>query len=660
MNRTLGNVALNMAMDPHRPPDWLSNNAHTEGPPEGTSRSQSVPPVNPSAARLNQTSGHLRPGGSESVINQGQPNGFTQQGVGPNGETWRVTVNPVTGAWPPNLGPFEIPHLNDPHHTMHQQHPYIPRPVPPPMAFQHPAAPVATIPPLPPNNIPGTASFVPLGRIPEYQGPRHTVESMQYHTHVLMSLFRRVPDHAPTDVSEGLDAQLQEITRMRNRAQRVVNDILVLGRGLYQPGFDLLEVEMLRRQNVQFSSLHTQVQQAIRALRPGYGSDTTSNEAGHPGTESRNQTGPTMTYVLHGPDGPRAVVFSPQGTFADQATVENRPINPSAHSQPSFGATTQTANGAQPQPVRSNNGVMTDEEIDRSINEANTSMETIEREINSANENLNRVHNQMMQQNLSSGPSSSAPNNQGRDSQQQQQQALAQQPNGPEREQAAEAQAEQDAQAVMRVVGPFFRHVWLLIRIGGFIWFLTRGGAASRRTLFLCVGSLVYFAIQAGFMRDQIAWVRRHFENLMGVHGGDEGERGQEAQQGQQQQNGAARVPAINEAPPERQQEGQTANPNHGAEATRAPGTNAAGDAAENTQQDRGALRYRFTSLERAVALFFASLYPGVGERQVAARARRAREAAEDEIRGNREREQQEAQQRPQHQPADRPHEHQD
>ncbi|KAI9668639.1 MAG: hypothetical protein M1831_001078 [Alyxoria varia] len=689
MNRALGNIALNMAMDPHRPPDWLSNNTHQEGQPEGTSRSQSVPPANPTAARLNQTSGHLRPSGSESVINQGQPNGFAQQGVGPHGEHWRVTVNSTTGPMPPNIVPpqFGVP-THPPYYASNQQQTFNQRsvpPPPPPFPWQNPATNFSNTaaPSRSPNSLPGWGGLPPLGLNSEFYGARHAIDSMRQYERDLQNLQRRLSDHAPSanaaqgQLAQSFDQQAQHITRVRNRAQRMVNDLLMPGRIPYHDGLNSEDVATLHNLNVNFTSIHAQVQQATRGLRRGSESNTNSSNAGHPGSGSRtreghweqnadatpnssNQTGPTTTYVLYGPDGPRAVVFSPQGTFTDPATAGNRPSNVAAQSQPPPGAITQTANRTQPQADRSNNGRMTDEEIDRLINQANTSMETINREIATANENINRVHNQMMQQNPS-GESSSLSNTQGREIQPQQQQALAQQPNGPEREQAAEAQAEQDAQAMMRVVGPFFRHVWLLIRIGAFIWFLTRGGAASRRTLFLCVASLFYFAIQAGFMRDQIAYVRRHFENLMGVHGDDEGERGHQAQQGQQQQNRAAEVPALNGARPEQQRQGQAANPNPDLGAARASGTNAAAtDNSDNAQQDRGALRNRLTSLERAVALFFASLYPGVGERQVAARERRAREAAEQEVRRNRERGQQEVQQRSQQQTTDRPHEHQD
>lgn len=173
--------------------------------------------------------------------------------------------------------------------------------------------------------------------------------------------------------------------------------------------------------------------------------------------------------------------------------------------------------------------------------------------------------------------------------------------------QAAQVQQQQQANQardLARILLPLGGHLWLLIRLFGFVYFFT-AGAGWRRTILLgLIASLVFIA-QTGIFRPIIQgiWdpIRRHAEGLVplaanehpraGADGaGDNADRG-----GTQPTN---REPTAQEAAERLLQ--------------------------ERERQDVSYARQNFRRVERAVALFVASLVPGVGERHIA-----AREAAE-------------------------------
>ena len=173
--------------------------------------------------------------------------------------------------------------------------------------------------------------------------------------------------------------------------------------------------------------------------------------------------------------------------------------------------------------------------------------------------------------------------------------------------QVAQAQQQQQANQVRdlaRILLPLGGHLWLFIRLFGFVYFFT-AGAGWRRTILLGLIATLVFVAQTGIFRPivQRVWdpIRRHAEGLVPLAG-----------------NERPRVGAA----------GARDNAN-------APGTQPANrdptprDAAERLlrereRQDGNILRQSIRRVERAIALFVASLVPGVGERHIA-----AREAAE-------------------------------
>ena len=195
------------------------------------------------------------------------------------------------------------------------------------------------------------------------------------------------------------------------------------------------------------------------------------------------------------------------------------------------------------------------------------------------------------------------------------------------------AQAQQQQQAnqardLARILLPLGGHLWLFIRLFGFVYFFTAGAGWYRTILLGLIATLVFVA-QTGIFRPivQGIWdpIRRHAEGLVPLAG-----------------NERPRVGAA----------GTRDNVN-------APGTQPANrdptpqDAAERLlrqreRQNGNILRQSIRRAERAIALFVASLVPGVGERHIAAReaAEAARQAEIREREEHARREEEEARQR--------------
>jgi len=189
----------------------------------------------------------------------------------------------------------------------------------------------------------------------------------------------------------------------------------------------------------------------------------------------------------------------------------------------------------------------------------------------------------------------------------------------------AQAQAQaNEARDLLRLLLPLGGHIWLLIRLFGFVYFFTAGGSSRRAFLLGGIAFLVFIA-QTGIFRPFVhtVWdpLRRHIEGL--VAGNDP-------------------IIAQRPAPPPNAL-GAGANdiPNRNGEPT--PQETAARLLQERARRNFGTLREQFRSVERAVALFVGSLVPGFGERHIAARdaaeAVRQAEAREREEAARREEE---------------------
>ena len=179
-------------------------------------------------------------------------------------------------------------------------------------------------------------------------------------------------------------------------------------------------------------------------------------------------------------------------------------------------------------------------------------------------------------------------------------------------------QREQQANQVgdlIRIILPLGGHVWLLVRLFGFVYFFTAGGG-HRRAILLGLCAFIVFIAQTGLFRPflQSTWepFRRHIENLLPLANNDR-----------------RLLPDAAVAGNNANLEGQGAQ-----RANRIPTPQ---QAAQRLLRDGSIMRQYLRRAERAVALFVASLVPGVGERHIAARD--AAEAAIREQERERERE---------------------
>ncbi|KAL6720412.1 hypothetical protein ACLMJK_002334 [Lecanora helva] len=168
-------------------------------------------------------------------------------------------------------------------------------------------------------------------------------------------------------------------------------------------------------------------------------------------------------------------------------------------------------------------------------------------------------------------------------------------------QQQQQQQANQ-ARDILRILLPLGGNLWLLVRLFGFVYFFT-AGAGWRRTILLGLVACLVFVAQTGVFRPVIQgmWepIRRHAEGLVPLAGAE--------REGTDRAGANANAGAV-------QRPHREPTPQEAAERL----------LQEREQRDVNFLRQSFRRVERAVALFVASLVPGVGERHIA-----AREAAE-------------------------------
>ena len=177
---------------------------------------------------------------------------------------------------------------------------------------------------------------------------------------------------------------------------------------------------------------------------------------------------------------------------------------------------------------------------------------------------------------------------------------------------AANPQDEQRDQVndLIQLLIPLGTHLWLFIRLFGFVY-LFAGGAAWSRTIMLGVGAAVIFLAQTGMFQpfQEAVWhpIRRHIEGIV-----------------QNDIDGRADYPV--------RVGGRAQGPTNPAD----PQQLADRMIRERQERDTNVILSTIRRAERSIVLLIASLVPGVGERHIA-----ARDAAEAAARQEREREEQ-------------------
>jgi hypothetical protein len=167
------------------------------------------------------------------------------------------------------------------------------------------------------------------------------------------------------------------------------------------------------------------------------------------------------------------------------------------------------------------------------------------------------------------------------------------------------------------VAAQMWPHIWLVVRLLGFVWFFTSGSTSWWRFFMFSAVAFVIFIASTGVLNGIIeqVWgpIRRHLETLLPLAG----------------PNLPQAIPPNQPAAPPVPGAATPAQGQAGGEAGGAPG--AAGAAPDPAQTAARLLEQRrvanenwiwtqFRRLEHATILFVASLVPGVGERHIAAR----------------------------------------
>lgn len=337
------------------------------------------------------------------------------------------------------------------------------------------------------------------------------------------------------------------------------------------------------------------------------GSQFSQNSAQQP-----QPSGPDL-YLLSSPSGPHSLLISPSGIYSTSLSLpllDNNPClplltnpfapqQPFAPLQPPYNNSFNTQQSQPPPPGQNGNQMPGALPFPINQNQQPPQQQHLHQQ------QLQQQHLQI-QQHLQ---------------QQQQQQHLQQQnQNQPPQEQLQQQQNNQ-ARDLLRILIPLGSHLWLLVRLCGFVYFFTAGGG-SRRAILLGVAAFVVFIANTGALRPLLRglWdpVRRHVEGLVPLAAAPGAQ-----DQGQRPEN-------------QRQQAGNTGNATEAA----AAGDSSTGSDQPNTlvQNPRNQNPSIVRRAERAIALFLASLVPGVGERHIAARDAAA--AAENRrLEGERERE---------------------
>ncbi|MCJ1310344.1 hypothetical protein MMC25_004008 [Agyrium rufum] len=190
---------------------------------------------------------------------------------------------------------------------------------------------------------------------------------------------------------------------------------------------------------------------------------------------------------------------------------------------------------------------------------------------------------------------------------------------------------------LVRILMPLGGHLWLLLRLFGFIYFFMGGAGWQRMALVSCIAIAIFISQTEAFQPlIRAVWdpLRRHIEGLVPLAALPE--------QAHALPRGGGGIEArLLARPPGRAADGRTPSSSSSTSIVARglrPGSLAERLRAVRAEREArgyvGSLQGYLRRVERATALFIASLIPGVGERHIA-----ARDAAEAALRAAREEE---------------------
>jgi len=498
--------------------------------------------------------------------------------------TQAPTANPTQNAQAPvtNAAPPTLPHQNQrwtftfnaSNMPVQQQAGFNPFMMPPPMMFGYPGMPFT---------VPTPPSVAPI-----IEGnPLENLDILQNQLEQLAVQVRRfVNDRLSSAASSEAQfrIRLHTLITTRNAQQEQINGIMAFGPRHNQRPLSPEDVAALQDRNDNFRRTVRGIVEVLDRLSEASRSQAAATAVPGVTIESSNARNTSSAaavdqqavsaYLLSGPTGPNAIVYTPSGTFASipQAPGAVNNLTPSV-SHASFQEAFRNLRYASRQATRAPS---------RNQNPGTEAQDNA-----NAQPDVAQPQPQLQQQNDAG-----------------QQQLMLQQPFQPQGLQAApnnNAPAAAADNGMDLGLAPFFRALWLFIRAYGIFWFFLGGtGNSTRRTILLISLTIVYWAYQAGLFQSQIDYLQRRWDGLVRLP------------------DSVAR--AAGAVPP---------NTNERlAQGTFTP-EEAARRLLEERRQRGGTFRARLRTIERALVLFVISFWPGGGERLVAERERLRREADE-------------------------------
>jgi hypothetical protein len=454
-----------------------------------------------------------------------------QEGIGPNGERWSVTINDFTANAPLRPG-----------------QPMMPRPVPFPAPFRIPPRPTAS---------PASDVSVPVSwLLPRLRDSLREATLEMANVNTLLQM--------PTSTSEASLPQWR-IQRVRGHLRTVIHSMQMAETALSNPVLQLnTDVIAMRQSAVQLRRRAEEINASLDRQQISNPATTQPQLSQSPQTsETLPPDASPELFILSSPQGPVGVLFDQRGTYTTAPLVPTAPM-PNFSDQ--YIRNRQLIAGLSHQITRS----------------------TLASQLNALRPTPTQAsHNATQDQNQTQGQDGNQ--NQG----QNQNQPQNQNQNG---EQNQNPDGENDR--MMNIGG----HLWLVFKLACFVYIFAGGGGWYRPIILAVMAACVYLA-QLGIFNDQLNMVRRHFEALL--PNTDRLVQGHEAAAPQ------PRPGARNMTPEE-----------------------AARRILQQHQQQRFSwARDTMRTLERSVAIFVASLWPGIGERMVHAQEERVRaeRAAEEE-----------------------------
>lgn len=499
-----------------------------------------------------------------------------QEGIGPNGERWSVTINETN---------VNIPNL--PNLTTRPQQALPPRPFQLPQGFG-----------LPPRPAGSPASTDAIDRLlPRLSAILQSARQEMENVRTLLQMPGAQPPDPAAQIGTA-NPPSWRVDRIREHIQIMTRNLDLVERGL---AVILADASMVQNADVMSlrqttNELRTHAEEMNRMLVDEQGGSTpnqssagtggpsgavletataTSSIVNPPRLQSQGSTQsmpadtPTELFILSSPQGPVGVLFDQRGTYTMAPMVSTLPFQ------------TYTNQFAQNRQLIAGIG----QQIAQGSNQLHNQLANIQPTPTQPPTTSGQAHNQHQDQ----------AQNQVQNQNQDQQVNANQNANPP---------PEQDR--LVNVAG----HLWLILKLACFVYFFAGGGGLYRPIMLGIIAAVVYLA-QVGIFDEQFNLVRRHFEAVLPV--------GALAERAAQPRNGN-----------NNQAEGQQ---RHGSMGNMTP-EQAAQRLLQQRRENRfGWVRESMRTVERSFAIFVASLWPGIGERMVHAQEERIRaeRAAEEE-----------------------------